>query len=344
MKKMRMMALLCALAMMTTACGELQAPVVDMSDVASSTFEESAKAQEDKEESEASGAEVSADGKFSFEDISGWTFLYNSAGMGGWHTELTVDKSGKFQGMFQEYAMGVSGKGYNGTISYSEVTGQFAKPEKVDDTTYKLKLKSIKHTLGKTEKIVDEIRYIYGEAQGISGGKEFYVYLPGTKVADLPKEFADVAEDALLAKEKINFYGIYNKTEGAAFVGVETVAPAKMAEDILDEALTKTLELKNQRTKASTQQEVNMLTYEIYQEWDIALNHVWSIVGDTLDEKTYAKLFKEEEKWIAKKRAMKKRLNEKFEGVYMAPYVVYSESAEMTKDRAYELLEYLKEK
>ncbi len=343
MKKMRMIALLCALAMLTTACGELQAPVVDMGDVESSTFEESAEVAEG-DEATANSDEVASAGKFSFEDISGLTFLYNSAGMGGWHTELTVDKSGKFQGIHQEYALGVSGKGYNGTISYSEVTGQFMKPEKVDDTTYKLKLKSIKHTLGKTEKIVDEIRYIYGDAQGISDGKEFYVYLPGTKVADLPKEFADVADDALLSKEETNFYGIYNKTVGAAFVGVETVAPAKVAEDIIDEALTKTLELKNQRTKASTQQEVNMLTYEIYQEWDIALNHVWSIVGDTLDEKTYAKLFKEEEKWIAKKRAMKKRLYAEFDEVYMADYVVYSESAEMTKDRAYELLEYLKEK
>ena len=368
MKKIRMIAVLCACAMLSTACAQVEAPViVDMEDVAASLFGETEEnsdkedkkvAEEASKEDERADANDKADksdktdksdkndtGKedgFRFADVKGLKFIYSGA---GWRTELEIDQNGKFTGIYQDYDMGKKGDGYEGVVYYSQFTGEFTKPEKVNDTTYSVQVKNVKYPLGQSKKIVNETLYAYSKAPGVDGSKMFYFYLPGTKYGDLPKEYIEYVESVdanLLKKDTIKFYGLYHKGEGEGFIGYEIESDYAKAEEILKEANAAVMTLKTERAKAKTQQEVNMLTYEMYQEWDVALNHVWSILEDTLDEKTYAKVFKEEQEWIEEKRAMKKNVKTKFSGVYMVPYIMYSEAAEMTEERAYELLEYLK--
>ena len=352
MKKIKMLVVLCACAIVSCACAQVEAPiVVDMEDVAASIFGEKEE-ETDKEDKKASGEATEADEKndksdtkedgFAFADVKGIKFIYSGA---GWRTELEIDKNGKFTGIYQDYDMGKKGDGYEGVVYYSQFSGEFTKPEKVNDTTYSVQIKSIKYPLGQSKKTVNETLYAYSKAPGVDGSKMFYFYLPGTKYGDLPKEYIEQVESVdadLLKKDTIQFYGLYHKGEKEGFIGYETESDYAKAEGILKEAGAAVMELKTQRANAKTQQEVNMLTYEMYQEWDVALNHVWSILEDTLDEKIYTKVLKEEQNWIEKKRTMKKNVQNKFDGVYMAPFVMYSEAAEMTEERAYELLEYLK--
>ena len=75
------------------------------------------------------------------------------------------------------------------------------------------------NTVG-TEEIIDEIRYVYSEPYGISGGDTFYLYLPGKPVSELSDDFigwaygviGDISNDSTLKS-----YGLYNEETGDGF-------------------------------------------------------------------------------------------------------------------------------
>ena len=105
------------------------------------------------------GDKVSAEG-FSFADVADREF-YFSSGAGAWYTVLYIHEDGSFDGHYEDTNLGDMGDNYNGTIYYSDFTGQFTEPEKVDDTTYRFRIQSIEYPLGFGEEIKDGVRYSY---------------------------------------------------------------------------------------------------------------------------------------------------------------------------------------
>lgn len=161
------------------------------------------------------------DGKFDFEDLAGWTF-YFSSGAGAWFTELTIDSDGTVKGHYQDADMGDMGDTYpNGTLYLSDFTGNFGELEKVDSYTYKMKLSSLSYEQEpEKEEIVDGVRQIYSIANGLAGGEEFYLYLPGARLADLPESYLGWMISYGLeenGKEELPFFGLYNATTGDGF-------------------------------------------------------------------------------------------------------------------------------
>lgn len=167
---------------------------------------------------------------FSYADLSNTEFFFCS-GAGGWWSEMHIHEDGTFDGYYVDSNWGITGEEHpNGQVSYSEFYGNFTEPTQVDDYTYQVKIDSIEYPKGKGSEIIDGVLYDYGEAYGLQGGENFYIYLPGKKYQELPEDFRlwvnghyhwawdgdPEAEDAVLP-----FYGFFNVEQGCGFYSYE---------------------------------------------------------------------------------------------------------------------------
>lgn len=298
---------------------------------------------------EPSSADSGAEEGFRLEDLSDWTF-YFSSGVGAWFTDLQIDDDGTFRGHYQDADMGDVGEDYpNGTLYLCDFTGRFEDLEKVDAFTYKMRLASIslEEEEGK-EEIVDGVRQIYSVAYGLEGGEEFRVFLPGSKVSDLPEEYVGwvgvqyglgEGEDAQLP-----FYGIFNVSTGDGFSSAE-YREQSLSEEIAREislAEEQAARLEAKLQEASTQQEMNEAAAELYKTWDDALNSVWKLLEAELDDASMEALRTEEREWIARRDAEVEAAGQENEGGSIQEMVKASAAADLTKVRVYELAEYAK--
>ena len=125
-----------------------------------------------------------------FSQLAGKSF-YFSSGAGGWSTDITINKDGSFVGSFHDSEMGESGEGYpNGTVYVCNFSGQFSDADKLSRNEYSMQLQSLTPEKAKDESwIEDGVRYVVADPYGFDNGKEFRVYMPGSRTADLPEEF-----------------------------------------------------------------------------------------------------------------------------------------------------------
>lgn len=89
------------------------------------------------------------------------------------------------------------------------------------------------------------------------------------------------------------------------------------------------------------QMEMNETAGAIYTIWDDALNTTWELLQETLDDETMNQLEIEQLDWIAEKEAAVQLAGKEVEGGSMYPMVVNLKAAELTRERVYELTEYL---
>ncbi|MBQ3403896.1 MAG: hypothetical protein IJG63_00555, partial [Oscillospiraceae bacterium] len=150
-----------------------------------------------------------------FSQLAGKDF-YFSSGVGGWSTELQIKADGSFTGSFHDADMGTTGEGYpNGTMYVCNFSGQFSDAAKLSRNEFSMQLKSITTEKSKDETwIEDGVRYVASDPYGFDNGKEFRVYMPGIRTADLPEEFVQwVASPRAWGSdipETLPITGIYN--------------------------------------------------------------------------------------------------------------------------------------
>ena len=285
-------------------------------------------------------------GEFQFSDLSDRVF-YFSSGAGAWFTELHIRDGGSFDGHYQDADMGVSGDGYpNGTLYYCDFYGTFDHLEKVDDVTYKMKLSDISFRQEpETEEIIDGTRYIYSDAYGLDG-EDFYLYLPGSRIADLPQAFRDWVgyhDPESVQEEELSFYGLYN-VQGELGFSSSVYEEQSFSERIAAEisyAREQEKEVEKKQEEAGTQAEMNIAAAEMYQLWDDTLNTVWKLLEANLNETDMDALRKEENEWIASKEAEVQAAGLDVEGGSLQPLVEAMKAAELTKARVYELTKYV---
>ena len=293
-------------------------------------------------------SDITAFRGFSFADVADWEF-YFSSGAGGWYTVLHIHEDGSFDGHFQDADLGVTGDGYpNGTIFLSDFYGTFTQPKKLDDTTYVFQIASIEYPLGFGEEIKDGYYFDYGTAYGLDGAEDLYMYLPGAKLADLPEEYRGwigyyYLEDT--TETELPFYGLYNVKEGEGFSSYDYAEADAVdrAKSALMQAEAKASELTEDIQNAQSQVELNVISLEIYTNWDETLNTIWGILKESLDVETMQRLTEEERDWIAEKEAAVEEAAAVYEGGSMHPMVWNLEAAELTRIRVYELMDYLPE-
>lgn len=285
---------------------------------------------------------------FHFEDLSGWVFDFSS-GAGAWWTELSVNKDGSFQGIYRDSDMGDTGDAYpGGTLYYCEFSGSFDQPEKVDSSTYKMNLSNIsfKEEPDK-EEIIDGVLYVYSTAYGLDGGDEFLIYLPGSKLSDLPEDYRGWVgyynlEDT--TETTLPFYGLYNVNTGNGFSSHEYVEISLSERIALEISYAEEMaaQLEEQLQKDTTQTDMNLTAQELFQTWDDTLNIVWKLLESELDDAQMEALREDERNWITSKEETLNAGRE-YEGGSAAPMDTSLKAAELTKDRVYELAAYGKE-
>ena len=129
-----------------------------------------------------------------------------------------------------------------------------------------------------------------------------------------------------------NEYGIYS---------YERSTPSEEAQGIYNSLLNYNDELEQQLQSASTQQEMNEITAQMYQNSDDSLNQIWHIVKYNSDETEFAQILEEQKSWITEKEAEAEQIRAANNGS-SAEMDVNIKLNDLTEERCRELLEYLK--
>lgn len=143
------------------------------------------------------------------------TFIFSS-GAGGWATFLTLHEDGSFEGRYYDSNLGTTGADYpNGSVSICTFIGQFDQIQKIDEHTYSLHLASLDALEDKDQWIEDGYLYIAEPPYGLESGEDFYLYLPGTVIADLDEDFVswNMGWDVTMP-ETMTEYGLFNVNGG----------------------------------------------------------------------------------------------------------------------------------
>lgn len=280
---------------------------------------------------------------FDFSSLEGWEFTFSS-GAGAWRTVMTVNPDGSFQGSWTD-VNNVSGQGYDFEKHWCDFTGQFTQPEFVEAGQWSLQIQNLQYAeaVGREELRWDGGKYVAGTAYGLTDTEKFYLYLPGKPLSELPESFLSWAglmgsapEDRLLP-----FYGLYNVDQEFGFFS-QNVADIPYYQEL--QRLEKEYEALNERlmTETLSQGDMNVLAGEMYDLWDGVLNEIWKDLQDTLPAQEMEELTLREREWIAAKEAQIQEIVEENGGGSLALLLTGTQAAQLTRDRVYELVEYLR--
>lgn len=282
--------------------------------------------------------------EFSYKDVANWQFVFSS-GAGAWSTELEIREDGSFSGVYYDADMGDMGEKYpNGTYYYSRFRGYLEEPVKVNEYTYSTKIKEIQlQDKPGTEEIENGTKYVYSEAYGMNDAKKLYIYLPGVPIKDLPEEFiqwaySSVDKDAI--GEKLPFFGLYNEEPQLGFSSYEL--RHYPIDDEIDTILQKAKKLEQKLDGNLSQNEMNLISYELYELWDNELNSMWKRMKEIVDPDEMKMVLKEQRKWIKEKEQKVKEAEEEIGGGSLLPFVKNQRATEYTRIRVYELAKYLR--
>lgn len=285
-----------------------------------------------------------ADDGLTFDDLKNIQFVFSS-GAGGWSTLLDIRPDGSFEGEYFDSDMGSTGEGYpNGTVYLCDFKGRFTEPEKIDEHTYAVKIASMEYKQeAGTREIKDSILYEYTDVYGLDGADRILIHLPGTPLESLSEELRSwIGYYDLSAAEEteLSFYVLDNEKEQLGFRGWDSFQGVR---DFIEntEKWTSKLEEELETDSSLTQTDLNSKSQEIYELWDSALNQLWDVLEKSKTSQEMEKLLSEQRQWIKQKEAAAEDAGAAYEGGTLQSMEVSQKAAELTKERVYELLEYL---
>ena len=107
------------------------------------------------------------------------------------------------------------------------------------------------------------------------------------------------------------------------------------------ESRTARLEDSIENDAALSQDDLNALSADLYAAWDALLNQLWEVLQQILDEDTMETLTFEERAWIAEKEQATEAAAAPYGSGSVTALVCNLKAADMTRERVYELMEYL---
>ena len=90
-----------------------------------------------------------------------------------------------------------------------------------------------------------------------------------------------------------------------------------------------------------SQMQMNETSGDLYKLWDDEINEIWKYLKATLSDADMQKLTDEQIKWINEKEARIEEEGKEYEGGSIRPLIENRLGAQLTKDRVYELIEYV---
>ena len=277
---------------------------------------------------------VLAEGGFSYEDVADREFFLTS-GVGSWSTVLTINADGAFKGYYHDTDMGCRGEGYpNGTRYVCNFSGQFTEPVQVNEYTYSAQLQTLQcEQEPGTEEIIEGIKNMYSEPYGLDNAENILFYIEGAPIAELPEGYRS---------------GLYNEAAQQGFSSAVKEGSAPVTEETSDidaelaETESKAAELQGRIDSALTQEDINVLSGELYRLWDDELNSIWGRLKAILPADTMEQLTDEEIAWIEEMEAAVAAAGREASGGSMQPMLENLKGSELTKARVYVLAEYLR--
>lgn len=278
---------------------------------------------------------------FSFESLKPFTFIFSS-GAGAWSTTLTIQEDGSFSGQYSDSDAGSYDDSCpNGTQYLCDFTGQLSQPVIVNENTFSVKVEEMKFANQPgTEEIMNDVRVLYSECNGLAKGDELFIAVPGTPLEDIDAEYRSwLGFYDLSSLDEITllpYFALLNETQQIAFSSYDSRESLK---DVIRMTKTRADELETSLADDSlTQAEMNETAGELYQVWDDALNTVWNVLKQTLSAETMDALTSEQKLWISEKERAAADAGASSGGGSMQDFIVWQKKAELTRERVYELL------
>ena len=294
---------------------------------------------------------VLADGGFSYEDVANREFLFCS-GAGAWSTVLTIHEDGTFEGYYHDTDIGFTEEGNpNGTRYVCNFSGQFTEPVQVNEYTYSAQLQTLQcEQEPGTEEIIEGIKNMYSEPYGLDNAENILFYIEGAPIAELPKDTGaglDIWIWQIFRKLHCHLSDFIMRCPAGIFqCSKRGSAPVTEETSDIDAELTETeskaAELQGRIDSALTQEDINILSGELYRLWDDELNSIWGRLKAILPADTMEQLTDEEIAWIEEKEAAVAAAGREAAGGSMQPMLENLKGSELTKARVYVLAEYLR--
>ena len=280
--------------------------------------------------------------ELTFEELSKRQFSFSS-GVGAWGEEFTIERDGYFTGKFHDSDMGSVGEGYeNGTLYISSYSGHFTGLTKVNEYTYKMKLKDISYReeVG-TQRIVENLLYIYTDSYALGGNDTFTVYLPGTPLEDFSEELWMWIRDYNQSETELTMPIIVDEKNGYGIYSYERLSAAEDAKATLA-TYQESFDYYNQLiSEASTTLAWVEYTGRLYELSDECLNYLWNLIRYNVDETRYQEILTEQRAWIKEKEEAATAARAEWEGGSFAPVAYNDMLATKTIERCQVLAEYL---
>ena len=149
--------------------------------------------------------------------------------------------------------------------------------------------------------------YVYTDVYGLEGTDTFRIYLPGTPREKLTEDEWFWIAAGNESETELTMTVIVNEPNEYGIYSYERSTPSEEAQGIYNSLLNYNDELEQQLQSASTQQEMNEITAQMYQNSDDSLNQIWHIVKYNSDETEFAQILEEQKSWSRKKRRRRNR-------------------------------------
>ena len=125
---------------------------------------------------------------------------------------------------------------------------------------------------------------MYSEPYGLDNAENILFYIEGAPIAELPegyRSWVGYLDLANLQETSLPFIGLYNEAAQQGFSSAVKEGSALVTEETSDidaelaETESKAAELQGRIDSALTQEDINILSGELYRLWDDELNSIW---------------------------------------------------------------------
>ena len=269
--------------------------------------------------------------------------FYFSSGPGGWRTILHIDGYGSFSGTYSDSDMGSGENGIHRIQMRCDFSGQFTQPVRVDDYTYSLRIDHIEYEKeAGTEEVIDGTHYYYTDPYGLEDAEDILIYLPGAPLGQLPQEFRSWVGYSENTRDELPFYALNNAVHQQGFSSYDRLEDIRESLEGWVEPYA--AELETEITSGEFDQWVcEEKAARMLELWDDQLNDLWNCLEQRLDPAELEPLAAEQEAWAARKEEQVTQAGaDPHEGCTQAAAEDMA-AAELTRDRVYELLDWLDE-
>ena len=241
-----------------------------------------------------------------FEDLSKFSFQFQS-GAGDWSTDFVIEKDGYFHGKYMDTDWGDASKEYpNGKIYLNVFDGKFEDLKKLDDFTYEMSVKEVNYRYTpETEEInqFEGVKYIYSEANGISGTKKFRIHIPGKSIFDISNEVNAWIALANTGGTELSLLCLENVDQKQGIASTARLVKAGQAQNIYKKYRGEYDSANKSARKANSTFSQEQEKQKASDSAEICLKELWTLLKYNTDSATFDSMSEAQNVWMSERDA-----------------------------------------